>query len=215
MRSLAYFLLYLVSIFGSLAKEGRKLPRQCRPYVTTIKRNNFKKRSELESKYVAEISELKSEYLTKITKLKESNAEKDSEIRGLELDKKRLNEQISLMYDYDENPVETSSSVCPETIAIATPVQETQPTINLESLPDRFTCDTNGKETESQCIQKLQTILQQFISVDQELRLHQHETPYNYKRRLEVLVAGSRERERFYRRLYERSKTDLIMEQDN
>ena len=136
------------------------------------------------------------------------NLEEISELKKingrLELDNELLKAKLS-MYENNENQEETASSICPET----------QPTINLESLPDRFSCDTNGKETESQCIQKLQTILQQFISVDQVLRNHQHETPYNYKKRLEVLVAGSRERETFYRRLYERSKTDLIMEQDN
>ena len=153
MRSFAYFLLYFVSIFSSdHAKEGRKVPRRCRPYVNRVKEDSF---------------ELESKYLAKISKLEENNVEKDREIRRLRSENKRLNKQISI-YDYDDNQSEAVESfICPET----------QSTIDLESLPDRLNCDTNGKETESQCIKKLQTIIQQFISVDQELRNHQHETP--------------------------------------
>ena len=145
---------------------------------------------------------LKIDSLKKISELKKTNANLEHKMQNLEIDNDLLNAKIS-MY---ENQNQTTKYACPET----------QPTINLENLPDRFKCDTNGKETESQCIQKLQAILQQFISVDQELKIHREkETHVKYEKRLEFLVAKSREDATSYRRLYDRCKSDIIMQQDN
>ena len=181
MRTSGYLLLYFALICSKNHVEGQQ-SGDCQSYVNRIKRNNFEE----------------------ITKLKKKNSKKDNKIRTLKIENELLKDKISMynsMSDNNEHQSETAPSIRPETPS----------TINLENLPDRIKCDTNGQETESQCIKKLQTIFQKFIDVTHELKIQRHETPHNYEKRLEILVADGREKETFYSRLYQRCQSNLIM----
>ena len=81
---------------------------------------------------------------------------------------------------------------------------------NPEKLSKRIKCDKNNNESDQECIQKLQGLLQAFIDVDPKLQQKPLETLYGYEDRLKYLVVGTKQDLQFCNNLYDRCESGVV-----
>ena len=79
------------------------------------------------------------------------------------------------------------------------------------TLSEHIKCDHKNHETNENCINRLQTYLQGFIDVHQELPIGNDETPNQQNVRLKNLVTAARQRSNFYDNLYTRCNANVLM----
>ena len=76
-----------------------------------------------------------------------------------------------------------------------------------KKLAKHIQCDKNNNESDQKCIQRLQGLLEKFVNIDPKLEQEEHETLYNYKRRMGHLMTGAKQAYKHYSNLYDRCES--------
>ena len=78
-----------------------------------------------------------------------------------------------------------------------------------KKLAKHIQCDKNNSESDPECIQRLQGLLEKFVNIDPKLEQEEHETLYRYKLRMGHLMTGAKQAYKHYSNLYDRCESGV------
>ena len=171
---------------------------------------NFQKysnceRDKLTTEYETKIMELKNEHKEQIDKLRSEHDTEIMELRAKHKKQIKIKENETLECQKiieDYNPDYTPETEnCPPSYEIVVK--------DPKKLAKHIQCDKNNSESDPECIQRLQGLLEKFVNIDPKLEQEEHETLYRYKLRMGHLMTGAKQAYKHYSNLYDRCESGV------
>ena len=198
MRRLFFSLIFYFSIL-TIAAVSRGLSKVCEiPRIKRLRRGRY-----------IELKDFKKFNSCKKEEIEHVNKRHDDEISRKNAEIKHLTDQLFNEDIYSDN----SDNDYPETTPNSKKCDETKDfTISKDpkNLAEHIKCDNKNHETSDQCINRLQTLLQGFIDIHQEVEIGYDETPIEQNDRLKKLVKTERQKSGFYHKLNIRCESDIM-----